>query len=176
MAANYVASRHHSGTTNVNDWNLHPSTSYLTVCSLSFPIFSWAVSGDFTFGEWLIGSCQHILVQEYARLLNTWCQWNNCSRHFIAGVSLLENGEPHKAFDLFMQSAKGVLTEPFLAQAIVHQQTCTENEAMTQYYLKVIQLFEQHSALDHVIALAKTAIGILEPNDPQLVSEVEVDA
>lgn len=132
--------------------------------------FSWAVSGDFTFGEWLIGSCQHIVVQEYARLLNGWCQWNNCSRHFIAAVSLLENGESHKAFDLFMQSAKGVLTEPFLAQAIVHQQSCTENEAMTQYYLKVIQLFEQHNALDHVIALAKTAIGILEPNDSQLVS------
>lgn len=84
---------------------------------------------------------------------------------------MLENGETNKAFDLFMQSAKGVLKEPFLAQAILHQQSCTENEAMTQYYLKVIQLFEQHNALDHVIALAKTAIGILDPNDPQLVSK-----
>lgn len=130
---------------------------------------SWSVSGNFTFGEWLIGSCQHILIQEYVRLLNSWCEWNSCSRHFIAAVTLLETGEPAKAFDLFMQSAKGVLTEPFLEACIVPQdQAVSDNEAMTAYYLKVIQLFEQHGALDHVIALAKTAIGILEPDDPQL--------
>lgn len=41
--------------------------------------FSWAISGNFVFGEWLIGSCQHVLIQEYVRLLNSWCEWNNCS-------------------------------------------------------------------------------------------------
>lgn len=130
----------------------------------------WSVSGNFTFGEWLIGSCQHILIQEYVRLLNGWCEWNSCSRHFIAAVTLLETGEPAKAFDLFMQSAKGVLTEPFLEACIVPQDqpVCSDNEAQTAYYLKVIQLFEQHGALDHVIALAKTAIGILDADDPQL--------
>lgn len=40
--------------------------------------------------------------------------------------------------------------------------------ALTQYYLKVIQLFEQHSSLDHVISLAQAAIGILDKSDPQL--------
>lgn len=88
--------------------------------------------------------------------------------HFIAAVSLLENGETHKAFDLFMQASKGVLVEPFLRKIILNQLN-DDTESLTQYYLKVIQLFEQQSALDCVIELAKTAIGILDKNDPQLV-------
>lgn len=68
-----------------------------------------------------------------------------------------------------MQSAKGVLTEPFLESCIVPHDHVSDNEALTAYYLRVIQLFEQHGALDHVIALAKTAIGILGDGDhPQL--------
>lgn len=124
------------------------------------------------FGEWLIGSCQHILIQEYVRLLNSWCEWNNCSRHFIAALSLIDNGETHKAFDLFMKAGKGVLSEPFLEKIILDgsADNFTHNRAMKQYYLKVIQLFEQHSALDYVIELAKAAIGILDKSDPQLVS------
>lgn len=43
-------------------------------------LFRWAVEGNFIFGEWLIGSCQHILIQEYVRLLNSWCEWNKYSR------------------------------------------------------------------------------------------------
>lgn len=81
---------------------------------------------------------------------------------------MLENGESHKAFDLFMQASKGVLAEPFLKKIIL-QQLNDDAESLTQYYLKVIQLFEQQSALDCVIELAKTAIGILDKNDPQLV-------
>lgn len=107
-------------------------------------------------------------------------------------VSLLENGEAHKAYDLFMKAASGVLTEPFLEKIILSpspgrkslsigtQMTrnkqkfnsipegITYNMALTQYYLKVIQLFEQHSSLDHVISLARAAIGILDKTDPQL--------
>lgn len=96
----------------------------------------------------------------------------------MAAVSLLENGESSKAFDLFMQAAKGVLTESFL-ERIVHPQTqnddgdeaaMDDSETLAQYYLKVIQLFEHHSALDHVIVLAKTAIRVLDDkvDDPKL--------
>lgn len=107
-------------------------------------------------------------------MLNSWCEWNNCSRHFIAAISLIDNGETHKAFDLFMKAGKGVLTESFLEKIILENSinNCTHNRAMKQYYLKVIQLFEQHSALDYVIELAKAAIGILDKNDPQLVCNV----
>lgn len=69
-----------------------------------------------------------------------------------------------------MKAASGVLTEPFLEKTILNPSPdgITYNAALTQYYLKVIQLFEQHSALDHVISLARAAIGILDKTDPQL--------
>lgn len=97
---------------------------------------------------------------------------------------MLENGESAKAFDLFMQAAKGVLTETFLERIVQPQQQQRmdvdaaavvdaiddSSETLAQYYLKVIQLFEQYSALDHVIVLAKTAIRVLDGrvDDPKL--------
>lgn len=71
-----------------------------------------------------------------------------------------------------MKASKGILIEPFLEKIILsssNNENMTQHEAITQYYLKVIQLFEQHSALDYVIALAKAAIDILDKDDPQLV-------
>lgn len=166
---------------------------YVSVPSInkSF-VYRWAVSGDFVFGEWLIKSKQHTLLQDYVRLLNGWCEWNNCSSeftlafrnysfthiksslflagHFIAAVSFLENGETHKAFDFFMQASKGVLTESFLVKFITpNAEYIDNNESIKQYYLKVIQMFEQHNALDYIIALANTAIVILDQNDSQMV-------
>lgn len=89
--------------------------------------------------------------------------------HFIAAVSLLDNGEPYKAFDLFMQCAKGVQQEPFLEKVILQSaDNLTSSEAVTQYYLRVIQLFEQYSSQDCVIHLAKAAIDELNPSSPQL--------
>lgn len=89
--------------------------------------------------------------------------------HFIAAVSLLDNGEPYKAFDLFMQCAKGVQLEPFLEKAILQSADgLTPSEAATQYYLRVIQLFEQYSSQDCVIYLAKAAIDELDPESQQL--------
>lgn len=89
--------------------------------------------------------------------------------HFIAAVSLLDNGEPYKAFDLFMQCAKGVQLEPFLEKVILQSADgLTSSEAVTQYYLRIIQLFEQYSSKDCVIYLAKAAIDELDPTSPQL--------
>lgn len=89
--------------------------------------------------------------------------------HFIAAVSLLDNGEPYKAFDLFMQCAKGVQLEPFLEKVILQSADgLTSSEAVTQYYLRIIQLFEQYQSQDCVIHLAKAAIDELDPTSPQL--------
>lgn len=90
--------------------------------------------------------------------------------HFIAAVSFLDNGEPHKALDLFMQSVNGVLIEPYLEKIILDNsiEETTQNEAFAQYFLKVIQLYEQYSAPDCIIRLAKSAIDVLEPGNPQL--------
>ncbi|KAG4075701.1 hypothetical protein HA402_003526 [Bradysia odoriphaga] len=93
----------------------------------------WAVSGNFIFGEWLLSSCQHILIQEYVQLLHRWCEWNSCSRHLILAVSMLENSEAHKAYDIFMKAASGVLTETFLEEIILtpSAEGITYNMALT---------------------------------------------
>lgn len=89
--------------------------------------------------------------------------------HFIAAVSLLDNGEPYKAFDLFMQCAKGVQIEPFLVKVVLQSADgLSPSEAVTQYYLRIIQLFEQYSSKDCIIYLAKAAIDELDPTSPQL--------
>lgn len=128
------------------------------------------MSGNFIFGEWLMGSCQHILIQEYVQMLNSWCEWNNCSRHFILAISLLDNGEKQKAYKFFMQADRGVLNESFLIEKILkpYKNNITPNDAVAEYYLKVIQFFEQYSALDCIISLAKAATNILDRNDSKL--------
>lgn len=146
----------------------------------------WPVSFNFIFGEWLFSTCQHVIIADYVRLLNSWCEWNICSRQFVLAVTLLDSGESHKAYDLFLQSAKGVVKEQFLSEKILKNtpyaslceklsdiegdknQLIVTNQCIAQYYLKVIQLFEQHNALDHIISMAQVAIGLLEKNDSQL--------
>lgn len=124
----------------------------------------WPVTGGFVFGEWLIGTNQTILIEEYVRL-NSWCEWNRCSREFILAVTMLNNGELYKAYDYFMRATRGVYTEKFLFNKILgcsadNQNLCKQT-VIAQYYLKVIQLFEQKLALDCVIGMAEAAIKIL---------------
>lgn len=130
--------------------------------------FVWPISGNFIFPEWLLSSCQHLLVQEYVRLLSTWCEWNSASRKFILAISLLEMGETHKACDQFLRASNGILTDAFLAGTLLDSCTTSESSTLVHYYLKVIQLFEHHSAADCIIDLAETAITVAEPDDPNL--------
>uniref|UniRef100_A0A1A9W7W3 Nuclear pore complex protein Nup160 homolog n=1 Tax=Glossina brevipalpis TaxID=37001 RepID=A0A1A9W7W3_9MUSC len=147
---------------------------------------TWAASYNFVFAEWLFGTCQHTVIADYVRLLTNLCEWNMDSRQFMLAVSLLDCGETHKAYDLFLKAAEGVTKEQFLAEKILKStpyasilenfsdhktkelQLKQVNQCIAQYYLKVIQLFEQHNALDHVITIAKVAIGLLDKTDPQL--------
>uniref|UniRef100_A0A336M2C2 CSON008359 protein n=2 Tax=Culicoides sonorensis TaxID=179676 RepID=A0A336M2C2_CULSO len=121
----------------------------------------WPISGSFDFGEWLSETCQHTLIEEYVRLLKTWCEWNTCSRNFILALSFLHNGLSDRALDLFLQSAKGVLEEPFLTKYILQstQSSLSSSDALSQYYLKVIKLFERHALYDNIISIAQVAIG-----------------
>lgn len=121
----------------------------------------WPVSGSFDFGEWLSETCQHTLIEEYVRLLKTWCEWNSCSRNFILALSFLHNGLSDRALDLFLQSAKGVLVEPFLTKYILQStnSNMSSSDAFSQYYLKVIKLFERHALYDNIISIAQVAIA-----------------
>ncbi len=58
--------------------------------------------------EFLIAACQHMQIQEYVRLLSTWCDWNCHSRQFLLGSALLNMGEPEKAADWMEKAAGGV--------------------------------------------------------------------
>ncbi|XP_017877657.1 nuclear pore complex protein Nup160 homolog [Ceratina calcarata] len=128
----------------------------------------WPRSGNFIFPEWLLSSCQFLLVQEYVRLLNTWCEWNSASRKFILAVALLEMGEAQKACDHFLRASGGVLVDEFLADAVLETNMISENNSLIQYYLKVIKLFEEHNAADCIIELAETAILMADKCDPNL--------
>ncbi|XP_043288252.1 nuclear pore complex protein Nup160 homolog isoform X2 [Venturia canescens] len=128
----------------------------------------WPISGNFIFPEWLLSSCQFLLVQEYVRLLRTWCEWNSASRKFILAVALLEMGETRKACDHFLRASNGVLTDSFLADVLLESNVTSDSNALVQYYLKVIELFEQHNASDCIIELAETAITIASKDDPNL--------
>lgn len=146
----------------------------------------WSISTDFNFGEWLFSTCQHVLISDYVRLLNNWCENNLYSRQFILAITLLDSGEVHKAFDLFLQAAKGVIEEQFLAEKILQNTNLLHgndvlskdinvsnpkvkeellnsiNQCMAEYFLRVIQIFEQHNALNHIIEIAQVAIGLLD--------------
>lgn len=124
--------------------------------------FIWAISGKFIFGEWLAETNQNLLIEEYVRLLNKWCEYNSCSRHFILASAFLDNGETQKALDMYLESAKGVLSEPYLIKFVGIQNAESTNEIMSQYYLKVIRLFEKYGIFDCVISIAEVAIGTAE--------------
>lgn len=124
--------------------------------------FIWAISGRFIFGEWLAETQQSLLIEEYVRLLNKWCEYNSCSRHFILAMTFLDTGETQKAYDMFIESAKGVLSEQYLMEFVKARNFASSNEIMAQYYLKVIRLFENHEIYDCIISIAEVAIGTAE--------------
>ena len=118
-------------------------------------------------------------IQEYVRLLSTWCDWNCHSRQFLLGSALLNMAEPEKACDWMIQAAGGVVSDRFLSSQVFSKQELEEkNDENSEnlddstkrltilYFLKVIQLFEQYGYYDYVIDLAKTAMGVCDENDP----------
>ncbi|XP_066602662.1 nuclear pore complex protein Nup160 homolog [Prorops nasuta] len=128
----------------------------------------WPISSNFIFPEWLLSSFQFLLVQEYVRLLSTWCEWNSASRTFILAIALLEMGETHKACDNFLRASNGITKDNFLADTLLGPDVSSENNALIQYYLKVIKLFEEHNAADCIIEIAETAIVVADKDDPNL--------
>lgn len=154
--------------TNLDSSNLIPwhsgMLSYVTLVAQLI----WPISGIFFFPEWLLSSCQFLLVQEYVRLLSTWCEWNGASRKFILAISLLEMGEPQKACDYFLRASKGVFVDAYLSDLLLPINVTSESSALVHYYLKVIEMFDQHGASDCIIELAMTALTIADKDDPNL--------
>lgn len=128
----------------------------------------WPVSCDLNLGEWLLASGHHLLLQQYVRLLNRWCEWNNASRNFLLAIAFLNCGEFKKAQDLFLQASTGIFADRFLAERT--PEGVSNAVALVNYHLKVINLFELHGARECAINVARTALSIAETNDPHIVS------
>jgi nuclear pore complex protein Nup160 len=127
------------------------------------------------FQQFLLAACQHMQIQEYVRLLSTWCDYYCHSRQFLLGSALLNMAEPEKACDWMIQAVGGVVSDRFLSSQIFSRQELGDEEenvdALTKrltnlYFLKVIQLFEQFGYYDYVIDLAETAMGVCDEADP----------
>jgi len=120
----------------------------------------WPRCASPTFLKFLFRSCQHLVVQNYCRLLSTWCEWHPYVRQFLLGTALLNMGEEEKALDLFISAAAGVPQDGFLAEDILELQGRDPDDLIVQYFLKVILLLEQFPCPDLVISLAETAIAM----------------
>ncbi|GJQ71484.1 hypothetical protein Trydic_g11201 [Trypoxylus dichotomus] len=125
----------------------------------------WPVNGNPMLAEWLLCSGQHIWLQQYVRYLHNWCEGDHLSRNFLLATSFLTSGEFQKAYDLFLKAAKGVFSEQFLIERISNFIGENANLCIL-YFLKVIQLFELHGALNYAILVAETALTITEEDDP----------
>lgn len=77
-------------------------------------------------------------------------------------------GEAQKACDHFLRASGGILTDPFLIDALLKSDVPSDNNPLIQYYLKVIKLFEEYNAADCIIELAETAILMADKNDSNL--------
>ncbi|XP_071104860.1 nuclear pore complex protein Nup160-like isoform X1 [Haliotis cracherodii] len=128
----------------------------------------WPMSDNFLFPEFLVGSCQYLHLQEYVRLLSSWCEWNVASRRFLLGLCYLHFDEPQKAAQCFTQAGSGVGNETFLSHKLLQTDEEEFHKMEVLYYLKVIRQFEEFNLPDMVIHLAKTAIGAASEDDDNL--------
>lgn len=126
----------------------------------------WPRCAVSAFQEFLLTACQHMQIQEYVRLLSTWCDWNCHSRQFLLGSALLNMGEPEKACDWMIEAAGGVGSDRFLTNQLFRTEEVNPYRLTIMYFLKVIYLFEQFGYYDYVIDLAKTAMAVCEDDDP----------
>lgn len=80
----------------------------------------------------------------------------------------LDTGDSQKALDAFLRAGQGITIEPFLVR-LLPQIVNSSRNALLNYYLKVIKLFELHKAPECIISLAEKAINIADKDDPHLV-------
>jgi len=113
-----------------------------------------------TFLNFLLTSCQHGLIQQYCRLLSTWCDWHCHARQFLLASALLNMGEPEKALDWFLTAAGGVPGDKFLTDDLLGLVGPSADDMTVQYFLRVTSLLEQFSCPDLVISLAETALAV----------------
>ena len=120
-----------------------------------------------TFLHFLLVSCQHLLIQQYCRLLSTWCDWHCHARQFLLATALLNMCEQEKAADLFLSAAGGVPGDKFLTEHLLNLQGASSDDLTLAYFLRIISLLEQFSCPDLVIAMAETGLAVAPQGHPE---------
>ena len=120
-----------------------------------------------TFVHFLLVSCQHGLIQQYCRLLSTWCDWHCHARQFLLATAQLNMCEQEKATDLFLSAAGGVPGDKFLTGHLLSLSGTSTKDLTVSYFLRVIALLEQFSCPDMVIAMAETGLAVAPQDHPE---------
>ncbi|CAN8004581.1 unnamed protein product [Ixodes hexagonus] len=134
----------------------------------------WPFAPEYAFAKTLLDLGQHLQLQEYVRLLGSWCKQNSGTCKFFLASSLLSCNEPHKACKLFEEVADiPYLEEPFLQhqvrRLVSDDELQSERSILVLYLLQVIKVFEQAGLSEYVVKLAKMALdNVAEPDDPKI--------
>ncbi|XP_042215921.1 nuclear pore complex protein Nup160-like [Homarus americanus] len=130
---------------------------------------AWPISRCLVLVEWLVWGGQHGAVQEYVRLLQPWCEWNSCSRKFLLGVALLNQGEATKAARLLLAALEGVVTEDFLGVKVAGGgQETLPDQLRVMYCLRVIRLLEQSGQPALALQVAQEGVAMASSNHPSM--------
>ncbi|XP_063612781.1 nuclear pore complex protein Nup160-like, partial [Penaeus indicus] len=122
---------------------------------------AWPISRCLMLVEWLVWGGQHGAVQEYVRLLQPWCEWNSCSRKFLLGVALLNQGEATKAAQLLVAALEGVVTEDYLGVKVAGGAVDTPADQLrVMYCLRVIRLLEQSGQPALALQVAQEGVAM----------------
>ncbi|KAG1934018.1 nuclear pore complex protein Nup160 [Pimephales promelas] len=131
------------GNQNMLHWPQMISSVLTLLCQ-----FLWPSNPSFLFPECLMGNCQYAQLQEYVRLVGSWCQVNVGSYRFVLGQCYLSSGEGQKALQCFQEAATEVDKEEFLIKLTgSHEETA------------VLRLLEDICLPELVINLATLAIS-----------------
>ncbi|KAM9816490.1 nuclear pore complex protein Nup160-like [Syngnathus typhle] len=120
----------------------------------------WPSNSTFHFPECLMANCQYTHLQDYVRLIGSWCQVNVGSSRFMLAQCYLANGEGHKALRCFQEAASEVEKEDFLMKLSgVEDERAAACSPTLRYYNKVLRLLEDVGLPELVIQLATLALA-----------------
>ncbi|XP_046999386.1 nuclear pore complex protein Nup160 homolog [Schistocerca americana] len=123
----------------------------------------WPVWNNFDLPNFLLSVGQCTLVQQYMRLLDSWCESYASSRKYLHGLALLQLGHHHKALDCLVQASAGMEDAVFLE--LIDCQNADPERLQVQYYLNLIKKFEMEKHWDSVINLATIGLSKAKTNE-----------
>ncbi|XP_014677930.1 PREDICTED: nuclear pore complex protein Nup160-like isoform X2 [Priapulus caudatus] len=129
----------------------------------------WPVSIGFVFPEFLLVKCQYSALMEYIKMVDSWCDWNPASRHFLLAFCYLNLGEPYKACDLFLKAGDSIQSyEPFLMRLLGETDSDSKESLRVLFYLKVTRLLEEFDLPDVVLSFATAVINSAQVDNPNV--------